>query len=204
MKKLAIFAVLGFAVCTQAATIQWSIGGDLYGVKNGTATKAFTGIERNVGEWSSDFTDPNTAAFVLVYLGQNKDATTAANVTSDMIVQTMSAATAVTTSGSVSKMGKANQTSNYTAADVVGATYQVFFSYNGVLKDLYTDSAMTTKAGVTATVVQDSTTQLFSANPTTLYGAGSSSTTTYVAVPEPAVALLGLLGIGMLIKRRRA
>ncbi len=204
MKKIAFFTALGLCVVSaQAATIQWTVGATLYGVKEGVATAAFTGTARNVGTWSDDFLTGNPA-FVLVYLGINEAATTADKVTASMIVQTKEASEIVRTAGSVAQMGKANVTANFTADNVVGATYQVFFSYDGVLKDLYTDADMTTVASMTATVVQDATTQLFSANPTTLYAAGSSGTDTYVAVPEPSTAALALAGLALLLKRRKA
>ncbi len=203
MKKLAILAVLGLAVSAQAVSITWAVGGDLYGVNAGTATKAFTGTARNEGYWSDDFKTGNPA-FVLVYLGLNASATTADKVTDQMIKQTVSASTLVTQSGTTAKMGKASIVQSFNAENVAGATYQVFFSYDGVLKDIYSDAAMSTAAAVTTTVVQDATTGLFSANPSPIYAAGTSSSASYVAVPEPSTAMLALAGLALLIKRRKA
>ena len=207
MKKLALLAALGLcAVSAQAVNISWAVGGDLYGVKDGSATKAFTGTARNEGYWSDDFLS-NDPSFVLVYLGINASATTADKVTSDMIKQTVAASDIVVTTGSTSKMGKASKMTDTTVDNVVGATYQVFFSYGGQLRDIFTDASLSTVAGVTATVVQDATTQLFSANPTVIYGAGASGTSAYVStapIPEPGTAAMALLGLGLLIRRRKA
>lgn len=209
MKKLALLAALGLcAVSTQAATIQWAIGGTLYGVdKDGEATKAWTGTAKDTGYWSDGFLS-NDPSFVLVYLGINASATTADKVTSDMIVgNTISAADKVVTTGSTSKMGKATKTTNYEADNVVGATYQVFFSYGGEIRDIFTDASLTTVAGVTTKLTQDPDTQIFSATPSPFYAAGASGTTAYVStapIPEPGTAAMALLGLGLLIRRRKA
>ncbi len=200
MKKLAILAVLGIAVSAQAASIKWTGGSFLYGVEDGTATQGYTVS----GGWTDAFKSPNEAAFVLVYLGVDAQAKSAADVSTSDIVQTAKMTDIVNTSTSTSKAGKASLTQTLNVADVVGATYQVFFSYNGVLKDIYTDSSLTTAAGVTATVIKDPDTNIFSTTPSPLYAAGGSGSSMYVSVPEPSVALMGLLGLGMLLKRRRA
>ena len=199
MKKVAILAILGIAVSAHATAIKWSVGSFLYGVNDGTATQAYTVDDGFADDWKA-----GSPSFVLVYLGVNKAATTADKVTTDMIVQNVAASSVINQSTSTSKAGKANVAQTYSASDVVGATYQVFFSYDVKLKDIYTDSGMTTVAKNVVTISQDQTTEAFSAAPSPLYAAGGSGTSSYVAVPEPAVALLGLLGIGMLIKRRRA
>lgn len=199
MKKLAILAILGIAVSAHATAIKWTIGSTIFGVNDGTATQAYT-----LGGGFADDWKTGSPEFVLVYLGINKDATTADKVTNDMIVQTVTASSVINQSTSSSKAGKANVAQTYSAADVVGATYQVFFSYEGKLKDIYTDSGMTTVAKNVVSISQDQTTEAFSAAPSPLYAAGSSSTSSYVAVPEPSTAALALAGLALLLKRRKA
>lgn len=204
MKKLATLAVIGLcAASAQAASIAWTGGSFLNGVDGeGNSSQAYTVS----GGWSDAFKSPNEAAFVLVYLGVNASATTADKVTSDMIKQTVGMADITNTSTSTSKAGKINKQQVYNADNVAGATYQVFFSYGGELRDIYTDSSLSTAAAVTAKITQDPDTLLFSASPNPLYATGSSSTAAYVSttpIPEPGTAAMALLGLGLLIRRRR-
>ena len=211
MKKLAILAALSLcAIATHAATIKWSVGSTLYGVNNDTATQAFTGTAKDTGYRSDDFLTGNPA-FVLVYLGVNETAKTAADVTRALedvtsgvaIKSTADASDIVTTTGRLANLGKASNTVSTDVDNVVGATYQVFFSYNGTLKDIYTDTSLSTAAGMVTTITKDPDTGIFSASPSPLYAAGGSSTKAYVAVPEPGTAAMALLGLGLLIRRRR-
>ncbi len=195
MKKLAILALLCAAVASHGATIKWAIGAKLYGVDGeGTSTLAYTEADG----WNSDFAN---GSFVLVYLGVEADATTAANVSSSMIVASASLTDLVVTSGKQAQIGNASKLQSWDVNDVAGATYQVFFSMDGKLRDIYASSSMSSPAQNLAVVSKDAA-GAYSAN--TLYAAGSGSTAAYVAVPEPATAALALLGLGMLLKRRKA
>ena len=208
MKKLAILAILGIAVSANATAIKWAIGSFLYGVdKDGTASQAYT-----VADGFTDEFKTGSPSFVLVYLGVNETAKTASDVKNALkdeesnvaIVQTIAASSIINQSTSTSKAGKANSAQTYSAPDVAGSTYQVFFSYDGVLKDIYTDADLTTAAQVVVKVSQDAVTEVYSAAPSPLYAAGSGSTVSYVSVPEPATASLVLAGLALLLKRRRA
>ena len=196
MKKLAILALLCAVVASHGATIKWAVGGKLYGVDSeGTSTLAYT----DANGWNSDFAN---GTFVLVYLGINADPTTAANVTSSMIVQTLeSMSDLVVTTGKQNQIGNASKLQSWDVDDVAGATYQVFFSMDGKLSDIYTSSSMSSPAQNTAVVSKDAA-GAYSAN--TLYAAGSSGTASYVAVPEPSTAMLALAGLALLLKRRKA
>ena len=207
MKKLAILALIGATMSASAVSIKWAVGGLLYGVDGDGATQAFT----QAGGWSDKFDD--SAAFVLVYLGENASAVTASaftdpSQTAPTVVQTVSlfddqgASSLVTTSGKANAIGKANKESAASVDDIVGATYQVFFTMGGKYYDVCTDSSLSTLANATTKVAKDGA-GAFSADKLWAVG-GDGSGAAYVAVPEPSVALLGLLGIGMLLKRRRA
>ena len=199
MKKLAILAVMSIAMSAHAVSIQWTAGGKLYGVDaDGNATLAYAN-----GAMSDSFT-ANDPAFVLVYLGENATAVTASDVTSSMVVQTVEVADIIVTTGPAAKQGTAAVAQAYSSTDTVGATYQVFFSYNGEIRDIYTDAEMTSVAKYTTSVSKDgagafSAPKLFATG-----GTGTANVYTSTAVPEPSVALMGLLGLGMLLKRRKA
>ena len=195
MKKLAFIALLCAAVASHGATIQWAVGAKLYGVDSeGTSTLAYT----EANGWNEDF---KNASFVLVYLGVNADATTADNVSSSMIVTSASLTDLVVTSGKAAQIGNASKLQAWDVNDVVGATYQVFFSLDGKISDIYASDSLSSPAKNVAVVSKDAA-GAYSAN--TLYAAGSGSSAAYVSVPEPSVALMGLLGLGMLLKRRKA
>ena len=198
MKKLAILALVGLVASAQAATIKWAIGGKLYGVDGeGNATQVYTD---GVG-W---YDDAKSGQFVLVYLGVNASPIAASAVTSSMVVENsaVNVADTIATTGRANQIGNANKTFSIDVDDVAGATYQVFFLNDGKYSDLYTSAAMTTAAQNTVKVTYDG--MAYSATPSPHYAAGSGTTASYVAVPEPATAALALLGIGMLLKRRRA
>ena len=207
MKKLAILAFLCAAVSASAVSIKWSVGGLLYGVDGDGATQAFT----QAGGWSDKFDD--SAAFVLVYLGNDANAVTADAFsnpdTAPAVVQTVSlfgdepnTSPIVTTSGKANAIGKANKESSFSVSDTVGDTYQVFFTMGGKYYDIYTDEAQNTVAKVTTKVAVDGA-GAYSANKLWATG-GTGTSSAYVSVPEPSVALMGLLGLGMLLKRRKA
>ena len=207
MKKLAILALIGASVSANAVAVKWSVGSLLYGVDgSGNVAQAFTSADG----WNSKF--DNTAAFVLVFLGNNASAVTAdaftdPNQTAPTVVQTISLfddqgnSSIVTTSGKANAIGKANKEVSFSASDIVNATYQVFFTMGGNYYDIYTDSSLSTLATTTTKVAQDGA-GAFSVNK--LWASGSSSNNAYVAVPEPATASLALAGLALLLKRRRA
>ncbi len=199
MKTLTFLAALGIAVSAQAVSIQWTAGAKLYGVDDeGNAILAYSN-----GAMSSAFS-ANNPAFVLVYLGENATAKSASDVTSSMIVQTVDASSLIVTSGPAGKQGAASVAQSLLVDDVVGATYQVFFLYNGEIRDIYTNEGLTAVAKNTTSVSKDGA-GAYSA-PKLFATGGTGTTPVYVstAVPEPSVALMGLLGIGMLIRRRKA
>ena len=188
--------MVAMAVTSQAVSIQWAGGGTAFLVSPGGTEQARADNGTNPDILSSYLAN---SSLVLVYLGVNGTATTAANVLPAQIVATQSLDDFLTKDTTAAKTGRANSLATYTAADVVDATYQVFFSYNGELKDLYTTAAMDTAYAVTGKVLFDGA--AFSAN--SLYGSGGSTVNFYAPVPEPATAALALAGLAMLIRRRK-
>lgn len=195
MKKIIALAVFGLAVSASAASIKWAIGSKLYGVDaDGNVTQVYA-------DGAGWYDDAKSGSFVLVYLGVNASATTANTISDNMVVSTATLSDLIVTSGKANAIGNASKLQTFNVDDVAGATYQVFFLNDGAYSDIYTDSSLSSVAKNTAVVSVDAA-GAYSAN--TLYAAGSGSSASYVSVPEPSVALMGLLGIGMLLKRRKA
>ena len=99
-----------------------------------------------------------------------------------------------------------NNAKTKTVADVDGATYQIFYLNKGIYS-LVNDPTISTSAISIDATTGGATVSAYvngsSAGGSTAFATGGS-TTAIASVPEPSVALMGLLGIGMLIKRRRA
>ena len=192
MKKFILFLVLAASSMTvQATTIKWAIGG---------ALDASAGIDTSVG------------SFVLAYVGTTSGvgvdgATFTANYGTEgnsyEVVQTKNWSDFYS-----SRKGTYANTQNYTVAekyDINGATFQAFYVQDGVYS-LVNDPTLATIAisvdnnGITTTpAYKDGQ----STGASQLFAAGGSATP-ITSVPEPSVAFMGLLGLGMLLKRRKA
>lgn len=176
----------------------WGVGGKLNIVENGISTQAYSS---GTG-WAANF--PSTSEFVLIYLGNSASAINATTLMAGLgdtytEVATALASSFIRTSGPASVIGNANINKQYTAADVVGDTYQVFFKLDGVYYDIFTSAEMTTPFQATTAVSHDG---MAYAAPT-LYAANGSTTASYVPVPEPGTAALALAGLALLIRRRK-
>ena len=186
-KTILTLAVFIAAMSTSsAASIKWSIGG---------ALDASAGIDTSVG------------SFVLAYIGN----TTGVGVDAATFTSGVGTSYTIVDTGTwddffMSRRSTYSNTKTYTStSDSTGDTYQAFYTVNGnyfLVNDptISTVSVSVDGAGSASTTAYVNGTAQSGGN---LFAAGGSSTT-IASVPEPSVALMGLLGIGMLIKRRRA
>ena len=193
MKKtiLALLLLAASAATVQAAAIKWAIGG----IIDAPADKP---IDTTVG------------SFVLAYLG----------VTSGQGVTAAEFATGLAESNYEivqekdwgdfysDRKGVYSSTQTYTstaARDVNGATYQAFYTVDGnyYLVNDPTIATIAVSVNAQGMVQTDAYLNGSASGGNQLYAAGGS-TAAITSVPEPSVALMGLLGLGMLLKRRRA
>lgn len=205
MKKLALIAALAaLATSSHAASIAWGFGGKVY-LNKGSDTVL-----------STDASAPTVAAgsyLALVYLGQNVTSYDLSTLTSDIADTTKAAKVvdtlnyAVVTTGKNSAKGYwSPNTSTYDDLSMAsGASFTVLFynaeksafdyvyAYSGGAKGSAYDSNILTVTSSDMAIADG-----------TIYATANSANAGVVAVPEPSVALMGLLGIGMLLKRRRA
>lgn len=213
MKKfMTIAALAAFAVGAKAATIYWGLGADVY-VVDPTST-----------DYASDavvpYADgaPSVASgsyLALVYLGQDVTSFDIKNITANSIVVDQNGARAVApyaldTDGatyadydpySVQSPLSANDYDNGSSFGVVWYNASLgAFDYVYSIDD---GTALNTKdAGAILTIsdMARGSGSITIAGDTTGYGGILTAT----PVPEPGIACMALLGLGMMLKRRRA
>ena len=198
MKKLlTIAAFAAFTTAASAASLTWGFGSaSLFLAKPGdteaVAAKAFEGEI------------PTGMQLVLVYLGSSSAFDISA-VTADKVKDTISYGA----SGDEEESFWSPGTKTYAVTAAGGFSANDYFGiafYDGskyvAIKDIESFDSGALGGDLTPTVqITDlDPTKSFSLNPAKVSSDGAAA----VVVPEPSVALLGLLGIGMLIKRRRA
>ena len=191
MKKFATLAVLAALVgSAHAAAITWGFGGTVYVAESmdKTAVKAdaFTGTM----PWS----------LALVYVGQSADSFSTDDLTSSSVLDTMTYAvsTSSKSAGKWSPSTKTFSTTDY--ADNASFAVVLYDATAGSFDYVYTGTTTAGAAVTSTTTIAD----MSARGSGSVFGAGSSTANGVVVVPEPSVALMGLLGIGMLLKRRRA
>ena len=195
MKKIATLAVLAALVTTaSAASITWGFGGQVYVTESKDSTAVLASTYSGDMPWM----------LALIYVGQNTTSFSLDSITTDSVVDTLSYA--VTTSGKGSSVGKWNPASKTTATTAFenGASFAVVL-YDGTsaFDYIYSGTTAVGSAVTEATTISDMSQQGSGA----LFGTGGDGTSSGVvvaAVPEPGVAAMALLGIGMMIRRRRA
>ena len=202
MKKLSILAALAtMALTAQAASLTWGYGGGyLYVSKPGDA-KA---VQAN------DYEDaiPDNAAFVLVYLGTASTLDVGSITDADVVD---SIAYNFVFDGDDSYAKPASKGFNvsetaYNKDDYFGIAFYTGTGYSAIYA--VTDYDAGTIGDALAPVIKidnlDATADF------SLYASDGGPKDSYgyhmagVSVPEPSVALMGLLGLGMLLKRRKA
>ena len=214
MKKfLSLAAVAAFASAASASTLTWGYGGGYLYLADFGDEKAVS-ANNYTGTLSSD------AAFVLVYLGTSstftEDTIKALNNDDSSVVDRLAvgidydADYGDSYAKPMSKSFDVNE-SSYNENDWFGIAFFDGTSYSALFA--VTDYAERTIGGaLTPTVQMGSLDATSPVNNRSLLGSSAGPTDSdgyhmvgaYASVPEPSVALMGLLGLGMLLKRRRA
>ncbi len=195
MKKtfLALSLMIATATVASGAAIKWSIGGAIdppegttIGTDVGSFILAYIGTTAGVGIDADTFNAGVGTSYSIVDTGSWKDFEN-------------------------TRRNTYNNTKTKNVADVDKATYQVFYVKDGVyslVNDPWVSTAAisideTTQTASVTAYVDKNDGQGRIASGASLFAAGGSSSP-ITSVPEPSVALMGLLGLGMLLKRRKA
>ena len=207
MKKFAILAALAATTLTApAASLTWGYGGGYLYVSKPGDTQAVQAHLFDATEMQT-FKD-NGAAFVLVYLGTSSTLDVGSIVDTDVKDSIAldfefdgddSYATPMEKQFTVSE-------GTYAKDDYFGIAFYTGSGYTSIYA--VTDYEDGTVGSALSPVVQ--ITNMDPTSDFSLYASSGGPVDDYdinmagVTVPEPSVALLGLLGLGMLLKRRRA
>ena len=195
MKKFIAFVLAAVAVSAQATTLDWGLGGEIYLMEKGK-----TYADAIIATDAAAPAVPGGAYLALVYVGQNADSFDIGDITASSIKDTMPYAVDTTYGGA--DYDPYQQTYTISPNDYVnGASFGVVW-FNGESFDyVYSiDDGSALNWTVTVDDVERSTPDgMLAASYTNGYGGVLT-----VSVPEPGIACMALLGIGMLIKRRRA
>ena len=187
-KTLSIFALAALVSSAQAVGFSWSLSAIAF---DGSTLKSDTGL---------------TAS--LVYLGNAGTLASSYDVaTIASTLDVVDSKSGTTSKGAVSNSYEFNDVADYTTYN--GDVYAILLSYTSDNKTYYNLSSAT----YTVSGIADETSSLDTFKPaasTFSYGTKTEASTLtagsgwVAAVPEPGIACMALLGIGMMIKRRRA
>ena len=216
MKKFLTFAAIAaFASVASASTLSWGYGGGYLFVCDLGDEKAVGANDFTTGTLSSD------AAFVLVYLGTSstftEDTIKALNNDDSSVVDRLAVGIRYDSEYGDSYASPESKSFDvsaptYSAGDWFGIAFFDGSSYSALYAVADYDNPA---AGTALTPTVQMGTSLDSTSPANdrvLFGSaagpedsfGINMAGVYASVPEPSVAILGLLGLGMLLKRRRA
>lgn len=194
MKKIIAFALAALALGTQAAQLNWGSTGYLFDdttqmrTNNGYTTKAYL-------VYLGSETDSNFGTLDQAFFDSLDDAAVATKTANALggVVST-SGTNPIFTPGTTT-IGDSEDKYTY-GKSVFGIVY---VSKNA---DKWGEDSYYFTTG--PFTLQNSGSSYAAATETTTFSQSVPSGSKWTAVPEPSVALMGLLGIGMLIKRRRA
>lgn len=196
MKKLLTFALAALAVQMQAATINWGLGADVYLMKAGEDyTSAVLGDNAAAPEVASG------SYLALVYLGNQVNSFDIGDITEDSEVATAPWQGVDTEFGGVDYkpfLTETQVTDTTKYADNSSFAVVWFDGGRGKYDYIYSiDDGSAFNQGATISDMTRGSKDILPASETQGYGG-------VLAVPEPSVAILGLLGLSMLLKRRKA
>ncbi len=182
MKRILTLALaLGLCGLANAASVNWSVAGKSFSTSDGANARA------------ADY-------FVAVFLYSDYDVVLTGLKSGDATAVDSAVASYIQNSNTTGKTGGTD--GSFTTTSPSGTTLQLFtVAFDAkTIKDA---------SNYIMSVAVDSDAYEAPATPTnqgafTADSYSSSSWTKMEAVPEPSVALMGLLGIGMLLKRRKA
>ena len=192
---MTLVAFVAAVASAQAAAITWGLGADIYLLEEG---KDFSTAKV---AYETTLVPESGSYLALVYVGQNQDSFDIANITSASVVDTL--AYGLDTDGSTyadwDPYQKTSTAPASTYAD--GASFGVVWFDAGSSQFRYIQ-AIDDGANLNQTVTfADMTRGSDSIMPASNTNYGGVLT---VSVPEPGIACMALLGIGMMLKRRRA